>query len=686
MMNEEELKKYREFIQNMSSLEREEYFRKLASNEITVPLTGYPHLDRMWLKYYDKDFLKEHVPEMTITDYMKSYNKEKTGMNAISYFGKHIKYYELYEHIDEASKVLKALGGEYNDRVMNLMANIPETAYLFYGASQLGMTSDYVDPRPDSVNPKISASKTLQLIQSEKAKYIIALDQCYLAMLKPIENELKELGIDNIVIVKASDSMDFKAQMNYLSETANFEGLKALKSKLAKMKKIDEMVVQARSNSKIKTIDYKDLVSDSRYVNFTPASYDKDHLDLIVHTSGTTGSMPKAIPLSTLNLNSYVEQTRGANMPMACGDRVLHMLPYFAAYGVVDVTHSGLFYGCDLVQVPEFAPSNLGKMILKYKPQIIMGPPSWFLGLLKDPALNGKDLSFLKMVSCGGDVLEVEDEIKLNKFLESHNASIKMSKGHGMSETSGCGSNAILSYNDLGSMGIPMPRVVYGVVNPETKELLRFDENTDKLEGELIVHGNTITSGVLDGKEIVPHITYDGMDFIYTRDIASMDKRGVMQFLTRSDRSFTRYDGFKVKPYVIENIIKSNDFVKYCVISPVYDEKRFGNIVMASIVLEDGINLSNEEKVEFVKELISKYFIENDAVSSRQIPYKVRFRDNLVLSNNSKNDFNAIAKEGLTGDEITIELEETNISVGSIKIIPPKVDGKQMIRERKIQM
>lgn len=48
-------------------------------------------------------------------------------------------------------------------------------------------------------------------------------------MIKPIEKELKELGIENIVVVSASDSMDLKATANYMLETANFEGLKGLK-------------------------------------------------------------------------------------------------------------------------------------------------------------------------------------------------------------------------------------------------------------------------------------------------------------------------------------------------------------------------------------------------------------------------------------------------------------------------
>ena len=168
-------------------------------------------------------------------------------------------YGELYENIDFASKALTSLGIKKNDRIMYLMPNIPETAYLMYGTTQIGAVADYVDPRPDSVDLKISAKKILDLFIEEKANYIIALDQCYLAMIKPIEKELKELGIENIVVVSASDSMYLKATANYMLETANFEGLKGLKNKLANMKKMDELIKEVKV--KLKYVIFENVAS-----------------------------------------------------------------------------------------------------------------------------------------------------------------------------------------------------------------------------------------------------------------------------------------------------------------------------------------------------------------------------------------------------------------------------------------
>ena len=45
-------------------------------------------------------------------------------------------------------------------------------------------------------------------------------------MLKPIENELKELGIEKIILVSATDYMSIKGQLSYLKDVINYNELK----------------------------------------------------------------------------------------------------------------------------------------------------------------------------------------------------------------------------------------------------------------------------------------------------------------------------------------------------------------------------------------------------------------------------------------------------------------------------
>ena len=59
--------------------------------------TGYPHKDKMWLKYYDSEFFKRENQCTGIYDYMKEKTKNIQDYTALSYFGKKVLYGELYE-------------------------------------------------------------------------------------------------------------------------------------------------------------------------------------------------------------------------------------------------------------------------------------------------------------------------------------------------------------------------------------------------------------------------------------------------------------------------------------------------------------------------------------------------------------------------------------------------------------
>lgn len=625
---------------------------------------SYPHIDKPWMKYYGNYFTRD-LPQMTILDYIKDRNGSNYDGTALTYFGREISYGELFDYINDSSKALSSLGIGVGSRVMYLMPNIPETSYLLYGGSQLGAVSDFIDPRPDSIDPKVSSKKILNMIEKEKIDQIVSLDQCYLGMIRPIENELKEMGMDNIVIANAADSMGLTGKINYMSEQAKFDGVRATMEKAKRMKQIQEMLKEARVKSPLDIIDYSDLVANSRYTRVNPVERDGNRIATIVHTSGTSSSQPKPIVLTHDNLNAYSEQVRNANMAMEKGDRALQILPYFAAFGLCGVVHGGFSNGCNLIQVPEFSPVNFGKLILKYKPQIVIGTPSWFMSLLKDESLKNKDLSFLKMITYGGDSMDPLDEELFNRFLARHNCLTKITKGHGMSETCGCSSYAIGDYNKPGSIGIPMPDTIYAVVKPGTTELIPFSDDKDYIEGEFLISSKCVTPGILDGNVIVEHVTIDGIDFIRTKDLGRMDKNGVMTFLSRTDRTFTRFDGFKYRSFEIEEIIKEYPGVKYCIISPYYDEAKTGNMPLADIVLDDNLDLECIDKVAFTQMLIENKFINNPNVSTRQIPSIVRFRKEMPLTKNSKVDFVALRNEEID-NAVCVDIDETNISVSGI--------------------
>ena len=629
--------------------------------------TGYPHIDKPWMQYYTDKEISDEVPQLKIIDYMKEKNKGNEEGIALDYYGKKIEYGQLYENIDYAAKVLSAMDVKEGERVLFLTPNIPETAYLMYGASKLGAICDFIDPRPDTLDITTSAKKTFELIMTEKIDHIVSLDLCYLGMLKPIESELKNIGIDNVLLLSANDSMDISSKLNYLKQYKylNDSSIRDLFRVIKEQKKMSDYVSKAKNESLIELIDYSKIVKDCRYVSAPIAEFDPERLAVITHTSGTTGRA-KPIPLTDENLNAYNEQTYNANMPVNRGDKAIHMLPYFAAYGLVNVLHAGFCHGNELIEVPEFKPTDFGKLIVSTKPSIIIGAPTWILSMLNDPSLNKEDLSYLKMLTYGGDTLAIKDEEDINAFLKRHGANIKVTKGHGMSEMSGCSSFATGEYNNLGGLGIPMPSTIYTIIDPNTKEPLKFEDDNTPLIGELAISSKAATSGILDGKTYVPTKQIDDKTYILTNDIAKMYPDGRMEFLSRSDRAFTRYDGYKVKTYEVEKMIENNENVRDCAIIPYVDETKFGgNNVMAVIISNDDIN-TEEEKMNIAQNIIYNEFIKNPTASIRQVPAKIRFVDEYPITPNGKIDYKHLFEKTMSYGEIDVDVNETNMNIDSI--------------------
>lgn len=651
----------------------------MTKNEI------YPHIDKPWMKFYDEKKIHTEDPKTNLADYLKLKNQKNMNEIAETYYGATLSYNELFEKVDSFSKMLIGLGVKKGSRILFLVPNIPESGQLWLASSQIGAISDFVDPRPDSMDLEANARKMLEIIKHEKANYIIALDKCYLAMLKPIENELKDLGINEIVTLSATDSMNLLGKINYMQDVIAYNSLrnlriddsvKKLKTYKAVLKKVNSMQQEnkiyneAVKSSPLKVIRSNDLLRECEHIQFKPI-YDETLLSYIGHTSGTSGARPKPITLTNANQISGTEQLFKAGANFQVGDRILHELPFFSPLGADNNYILNLASGSNNIDIPEFEINEFGYLLKKHHPNVILGTPAWLASLPNCRYLDKENLECITRIIYGGDSMTRADEEKLNVWLKKHGSSAEVEKGHGMSEYCGCGSYAQKEYNRYESIGIPLPDTIYTIVDPTIDGKLvplAFEENMEQLVGELAVSSPAVTSGILDEEVIVPHYTLDGKSYIRTRDLVKMNRDGIFTFDSRKDRSFTRFDGYKVKPYEIEKIIEENEKIKYCRIVQYYDDKQRGLMPIAHIVLNDNNLLDKEESIKLVEEIVYKQIIANPNMSSRQIPSKFRIRENMPLSKNSKVSFNDLINEGLTGDEINVDIEETNLTVGSINI------------------
>ena len=66
-------------------------------------LTGYPSIDKPWLKFYSDEAIHTSLPEFTMYEYVRDNNKDHLNDVAILYFGRKLTYKELFAHIDQTA-------------------------------------------------------------------------------------------------------------------------------------------------------------------------------------------------------------------------------------------------------------------------------------------------------------------------------------------------------------------------------------------------------------------------------------------------------------------------------------------------------------------------------------------------------------------------------------------------------
>ena len=652
-------------------------------------MSGYPHIDKPWLKFYDKYNLE--LPKLNLVEYLKQKNTSRGNKIGEIYYGNTFTYDEIWNNSDIASRVLSSLGVGKGSRILSIVPNIPEAGFLWFGAIQLGAVTDFIDPRPDSMDLIANGKKTLEIVKHEKINFIIALDKCYLAMLKPIENELKEYGINDIIIVNTTDSMlkgkaeymkdvmaynELRNNRNVNSDIKKLKNYQAMLLKIKELNQFDMLLKDSIDKSVLNVRFYHDLVKECKNARF----YNVSEFDLpmyIGHTSGTSGSRPKPIVLTNKNAISNLEQVINAKVAADEGDSALHILPFFAPFGAYDNYLLNIASGVSNIDIPEFEINEFGYLLKRHKPNSIMTTPAWISALPSYKFLDNADLSFIKKIIYGGDSMTAGEEITLNKWLKDHNCSVVTEKGYGMSEFAGCGTYARANYNKLESIGIPLCDTTYAIVDPEVDDKLvplKFKDNEDRLFGELAISSDVVTSGKLDDQVIVAHYQLDGASYMRTRDLVEMDRDGIIYHKARKDLSFPRFDGYKIKPYEIEKVILDNKMVENVAVVSYYDDRQKGLMPRCNLVVKKSLN--EEEKLALVKEIVYSQIIANPTTNSRQIPSKFIFRDRLPLTKNNKVDYNYLTKEQLDGNEVNVDVEQTNLTVENIHIYYEKINNK----------
>ena len=147
-----------------------------------------------------------------------------------------------------------------------------------------------------------------------------------------------------------------------------------------------------------------------------------------------------------------------------------------------------------------------------------------------------------------------------------------------------------------GSIGLPFPDTYIKIVKPGTDEELPYGE-----EGEILLAGPTVMKEYMNHPEETAQTLRthaDGLTWVYTGDLGTMDKEGFIYFRGRAKRMIIS-SGYNVYPSQLENIMDAHEFVQMSCVIGVPDPYRMQK-VKAFVKLSPDVPANEETKQELL--------------------------------------------------------------------------------------
>lgn len=505
---------------------------------------------------------------------------------AFDFMGKSTSYRRLIEETERCAKALKTIGVRENDRVTIAMPNCPQAIYMFYAVNLVGAVANMIHP--------LSAEKEIEFYLNESESVTaITLDQFY----DKFERIRENTKVVNIIIASVKDALSRPVRAGYM---------------LTEGRKIQRIPEDAP------VIRWKDFLNLSKACFYTfRVDRKADDPAVILYSGGTTGTT-KGIVLTNKNFNALGQQVVAANPMFRVGDKMLAAMPLFHGFGLGVCIHTMLSQGGRCILIPRFTAKSYARQIVKYRCNFIAGVPTLYEALLRLPDMDGADLSCLKGVFSGGDSLSVELKKKFDKFLYDHKAVIQVREGYGTTETvTACCLTPPHMFKE-GSIGLPFPDTFIKIVEPGTERELPYGE-----EGEILLAGPTVMKEYMKHPEETARTLRrhsDGLTWVYTGDLGTMDSEGFIFFRGRAKRMIIS-SGYNIYPGQVENVLDSHELVQMSCVIGVPDPYRMQK-VKAFVTLKPGVSADDKTKqilMDYCRKHIAKY----------AMPYDIEFKDDM---------------------------------------------------------
>ena len=338
-------------------------------------------------------------------------------------------------------------------------------------------------------------------------------------------------------------------------------------------------------------------------------SLDRNDVVNMQYTSGTTG-FPKGVMLTHKNiLNNGL--SIGDRQKFTSNDRLCLPVPLFHCFGIVLGVMAVLTHGATLVMLELYDPLMVLAAVQKEKCTALYGVPTMFIAEYTHPMFKMFDLSSLRTGIMAGSTCPIDSMKRVINEMNCKEITIV----YGLTESSpGITQTTTDDPIELrvATVGTVFPHVEAAVLDPETYEPL--PPNTI---GEICCRGYNVMKGYYK----MPEETKKAIDkngWLHSGDLGTCDENGYYRITGRIKDMIIR-GGENIYPREIEEFLYTIDGVKDAQVVGIPDTK-YGEIVGAFIMLNDGAQLTEEDIQDYARTKIARYKVPKHIFFVKEYP------------------------------------------------------------------